>query len=232
MRLLSVTIFAFLSAAIAAPAGAASLTLDELTTPLTRTVRVTSAPGPVPEGSFVATGLKMNDGVSSFIAWCFDLTHQIAKGGPYTYTATDTPFSNSFLTAGAKDRAERLFNANYGSVDAYDAVQASAFQLALWEVAYDSDFDLTSGQFQGTGRGSFAAQIASTAAGYLQAASGFSGRGGWKVTFLENQNERTRQNLVTASPVPLPAALALLGGGLAALGAVRRRAVLKQRENA
>lgn len=224
MRFVTALVAALAIGVTAAPAMSATLRLTEFTTPITKNTRVTSAPGPVRTASYAATGFRMDDGAASFIAWCLDLTHSVSKGGPYDYTPTDTPFSNSFLVAGAKERVIRLFDANYSTVNAYSRIDAPAFQLALWEVGYDSDFDLDTGGFQGTGRGNLAGQIAAKAALYLSAAKSFVGPHTWNVTFLENNDRRTRQNLVTASRVPLPAALLLLGGGLVALGTLRRRA--------
>ena len=107
---------------------------------------------------------------------------------------------------------------------------AAAFQLSLWEVAYDDDFNLLSGAFRGEGHGSFAKAISSTASGFLTAAKAYTGAGRYDLTFLESRDRQTRQNLVTATPaapVPLPAALPLMAaglGGLAALHLRRRRA--------
>lgn len=49
----------------------------------------------------------------------------------------------------------------------------------------------------------------------------------WNLTFLESQDTPTRQNLVTVTPVPVPAAAGLMLlalGGLAAVGRRRRAA--------
>ena len=214
----------------AGSAGAASLTLESFTTPLNANTKVNRAPVRDVTGPTRATGFNMSDGVRTFVAWCLDLTHRIAKGGPYQYEATTTPFSNSFLAGGAVSRVQSVFDANYATVDASDKVMAAAFQLSLWEVAYDDDFNLLSGAFRGEGHGSFAKAISSTAAGFLTAAKAYTGAGRYDLTFLESRDRQTRQNLVTAtpsSPVPLPAALPLMAaglGGLAALHLRRRRA--------
>ena len=54
---------------------------------------------------------------------------------------------------------------------------------------------------------------------YLSALSGAS-TGGYNISYL---NSGTSQNLVTVSPVPLPAALGMLGLGIASLFGLRRR---------
>lgn len=214
----------------AGSAGAASLTLESFTIPPSANTTISRAPVRDVTGPTIATGFNMRDGVSTFIAWCLDLTHRISKGGPYQYEATTTPFSNSFLAGGAASRVQSVFDANYGALDTSDKVTAAAFQLSLWEVAYDNDFSLLTGAFRGGGHGSLAASISSAAAGFLTAAKGYAGREQFDLTFLESRDRNTRQNLVTATPaapVPLPAALPLLAGGLGGMAALylrRRRA--------
>lgn len=208
--------------ALAGSVQAGSLSIDGYTIGTTTNTNVTAAPAPIPTGTKIATGFEASFGAEAFIAWCLDLQHTVSAGGPYQYMVTDSPFSNSFLAPGAAGRVQSLFDANYKSVDAYDAVDAAAFQLGLWEVAYDSDFDLGTGDFKGAGFGSDAAAITTAAMGYLTAASGYLGGQKFNVRFLENADQTTRQNLVTASAVPIPAAGVLLLTGAAGLGVLRR----------
>lgn len=179
-----------------------------------------------------------------FIAWCFDLEHEFIPEQSYDYVETATPYSSSTLLAGAEGRAQSVFDANYGSVDIYDIVEAAGFQLALWEAAYDTDFDITTGLFQASGFGTYAAAIETAASAYLSAAAGYVGSMLYTVDYLEDNSvnaglypdlpdDYSFQNLVTASlapppapgpaPIPLPAGAPLLAGALGAVALLRAR---------
>ena len=161
--------------------------------------------------------------MGDFLAWCLDLQYALDVNTPSPYSITDTPFSNSYgLYAGERARVQAVFDANYGTLDAGDADQAAGFQLALWEVLYDEDFNLSTGKFRATAESG----ILGFADGFLSAADGYGDGRKFKLTFFESTADPQRQNLVAASPVPLPAsALLLLGGlgGLGGLSALRRR---------
>lgn len=223
--------------ATATSAHAASITLTGLTTPIQYTSEVKKAPAPIASGVGigVASGLKWSGGdgfdagiEDDFLAWCFDLIHPVSLGKSYEYAAVEAPYSNSYLLAGADRRVSKLFNANYDTLDATDQVQAAAFQLAVWEVANDDDFSVTSGVFQAAGYGNRAAEITSTAQSFLKSGANFDGIGLWKTTFLETRESKGTQNLVTAtrgtqiSAVPLPAGGLLFISGLCALAVWRR----------
>jgi len=68
----------------------------------------------VPAGGFV-----MNDatgGFGDFLAWCLDLGAFLGTSGSHEYTATATPFSNSFgLDSAGIARVSSIFNANFGA---------------------------------------------------------------------------------------------------------------------
>jgi hypothetical protein len=193
-------------------------------------VNITDVPllSPVAKtGDTYAFGFNMNggDALGDFLAWCLDLQYTLDVNTPRPYSITDTPFTNSYgLDAGDRGRVQAVFDANYGTLDAGDADQAAGFQLALWEVLYDEDFNLGTGDFQATAESG----ILGFADGFLSAADGYGDGRKFKLTFFESTADPKRQNLVAASPspVPLPAsALLLLGGlgGLGGLSALRRR---------
>ena len=65
-----------------------------------------------------------------FVAWCLDPGSFLQTSGTHQYEITDTPFTNSFgLTAGGRDRVQRVFDANFASVDVANGVQAAGWLL-------------------------------------------------------------------------------------------------------
>jgi len=164
-----------------------------------------------------AGGFRLNDGVNDLIAWCLDISHYLSLPGDYI--TTGSPFSNSEgLDPTQKSNVENLFKTGY-SQDILSNKDASAgFQLALWELVYEtaSDFDVTSGGFYAS---------ATTAA--LNAANGFLDNLGnaisQELAFTYYESTEGGQNLVSATPVPLPAAVLFLGSGLAGLFWAGRR---------
>ena len=191
-----------------------------------KNVTITAAPVDYPgAGDWPKTvgafGFKMTDTsgqLGSFLAWCLDLEHFLATSGTHPYSATSTPFSNSYgLDGNQMARVQSVFDANFASLNTMVGNQAAGFQLALWNALYDTDSVISDGAFRATASGA----ITTLANGYLSAAASFTGSRAWNLTFLESATGR--QNLVTVSPVPLPAAGWLLIAGIGGLAALRRR---------
>ena len=236
MRTRSAACAAAVIVASATAAKAATVNLDM--TGVTVSSRPTITVNQIPQTSQTpsngyrtsGTGIEMTDTsglFGDFIAWCMDLGASIGFGTGYPYETTVTPFANSFgLGTSGMARVQAVFDANYAGVDLSDPDEAGAFQLSLWEVVYDDDFDISTGAFQAE---SASAGLDSTASSYLQAAANYSGGQVWNLSFLQSQRDPRQQNLVTAdipsSPVPVPATGLLL---LSAVGAFvylgRRRA--------
>lgn len=200
-----------------------------------KTVTITAVPGTIQlaGGNSVpmnvkAFGFKMADVtggtsvVDRFIAWCLDLENWLQTSSDYDVVTTPWSFTS---TPGVlpTDRVQAVFDANYGADVETDSVKAAAFQLSLWNVIYDSDFDLTGGDFQATAGSAVAAQ----ADAYLTAAMAeFAAPGSqkWGLTFFEATGNAPRsQSLVAASPVPLPAAGWMLVAGVGAMAAAGRK---------
>ncbi len=164
--------------------------------------------GGVFAGPFRLTG---TGGLGNFVAFCVDLAKFLTSGTTYTTAAS------SGYGALVDSNIDKLFSTAYAGIST--RIQGAAFQLALWEIISDSSsgFDLAGGSFSVV-NAPYSAAVIGQANSYLAALAGASG-GGYRLTYL---NSPRGQNLVTVSPVPLPAAAGLLGAGLLALVGVRR----------
>jgi len=92
--------------------------------------------------SVAAGGYAGTWNASAIVFWCIELTQYFGFGGNYTDYTASLPGDASFGMLG------QLFNEAYGTTT--DAQHSAAFQLAIWEIIYDSDLDLHAGGFHVT----------------------------------------------------------------------------------
>ena len=176
----------------------------------------------------VAGGFHISDGVNDLIAWCLDISHKISL--PSSYVVTNTPFTNSYgLSRVQQENVEKMFAANYSSLDLTNDHQSAGFQLALWEVVYETKnvFSIRTGKFR--------AETSWWMGQALHFADQFLGKinnvasENYKVSYY--QSTGNSQNLVSVTPVPLPAAGLMLGIGLVGFYCLGRRSKTRNTSN-
>jgi len=104
--------------------------------------------------------------------------------------------------------------------DVVDGVSAAAFQIALWELAFDTGADFSTGNFKSTNP-SAALSLAST---WVASLGSLTKTAKNLIVLEDNPNGRfgDKQDLLIQTPIP--GTLGLVGLGLLGLGGLRRRA--------
>jgi hypothetical protein len=177
-------------------------------------------------GGFALTDATTPGGgvLGAITAWCADIGTTLKL--PSLYEITAAPFAGRPLGTGPLAQIEALFETSYKTLNLGAASQSAGFQLALWELLYE-----TGGSYD-LGAGSFKASHNAGAVAFGQSLlAGLSGpiTQSYSLTFLQSDDPRNgrdghySQHLLTVAPVPLPAAGWLMALGLGGLLATRRR---------
>lgn len=169
------------------------------------------------------------NGGPTFTSYCVDLYETISFGDPaYTnYSLVDG--SAHFIAPHAAADADigKLFSAGHL---VNNAKTQAAFQIAIWEIAYETggSYNLSTGTAQfsgGTAASSGALMLATSWLGSLDSNT-------MDVKVLESlsiRNIKGHQDVVFAQAVPEPSTYALMAAGLMSICFVARRRSQKQR---
>jgi len=177
----------------------------------------------------------------SSYAWCIDPSQTISIPGTHTWDLVvleDAPSGGlaSDMMDEQADDLRRLFGEQYPElpIDGTSELNGSdfinAFQLAIWEIVTDSDYNLGAGDFQYNVTSGDVFNMANT---WLVALAG-SGADDWDMAnnLFALTNDSKQDFIVAiqtpggATPVPLPAAVWLFGSamlGVAGIGYRRNR---------
>lgn len=173
-------------------------------------------PGVSTSGSASAGGFAtVLNGGASFVSYCVDLYQHISFGTLYPeYTAPGT--GHVFINPRAYDDLGRLYNVA-GVVDT--SVEEAAFQIAVWEIAYET----TDGAYSLSGGAArFSGGSAASSGALTLASSWLAGLGGAPVRPIDVIESRDHQDVIFA-PVPEPSSVALMLTGMVVAGGIARR---------
>jgi len=153
-------------------------------------------------------------GWTDFLTYCLEPDETLGLSGLTPKQGVFDEGIGSSIYAADAMALTRLVNTHFAD-SLTSATKSAAFQVALWEIAFDNTADLAGGLFKFTQAGA----VRNQASAYLDAANWVSGGDNLDVILRVGNQDLIIQ-------VPEPATLALFGAGLLGLGFVSRRRAL------
>ena len=183
----------------------------------------------------------------TFDTYCIDLVEDIYLGSTYTYTVgsvANSPKSNAFPNGNPNGMGTAKFNEIaelYGqhfaeTLPSVNGDQREAFQLAIWNILYDTDTSVSTGDGSFYAEGNVSGDAINIANGWLVDASNPTNEANFHATDLVSLiGDRGVQDQITIDPnitistgAPLPNAA--LGGSLILAGLTAARAWKRRQE--
>ncbi len=222
MRHLALSLAAAACSLLAAPARADLVSFPGFAHG-SETVTITMSSPNAPRTENVSAGgfLTIDNGGPTFETYCVDVYQTISFGAPAYPGYVPVGGTHVFANSSAYTDLSRLY-AEAGVVNT--AVLEAAFQIAVWEIAYETTgtYSLTGGSAE------FSGGTAATSGALTQASTWLGGLGatGPTISVLESADHQDLiypQTADVRTPVPEPSTVLLMALGLFGIGAVVRR---------
>lgn len=192
-----------------------------------QTVKIDLTPNSPFEGSTIrAGGFATQYAGGSFTSYCVDLFETLPAFGTASNSYSE---ANAATFFGSKTHdVTRLFGGVGSIVDT--ALEEAAFQLALWEIKYETasgPYKLTSGTAKFVDTKASDGNAVTLAQTWLDHLSSYDDH--VQLHVLQSLGRPGKQDVVWATPVPEPSTWLLMAAGLGAVGLVVGRRSASQR---
>ena len=191
-------------------------------------VTLTSQGFPTVIGPTVSAGAFDLNPPAGVIAYCIDIFHTLSFGTAYTNYTPHTLASDVELTAARKSQIAQLFHGFYDT-SLTSSTNTAAFQLALWEIVFETTSDRNVDSTDPTKGTTYATDVAhggSTPANVISTADSWLGQLNNFSTDLDGfttYRSYDHQDLIGYHHVPEPPTWMLLFAGVGTLVYLRRR---------